>query len=110
MPALELREYCDRRAWSVVGEYVDIGVSRTKESRPELDRLTSDANRRRLDAIVVWKFDRFARSVGHLLRALETFLAQGIEFVSFSEQLDTSTPAGRWSSRSAAPSLRCNAA
>jgi DNA invertase Pin-like site-specific DNA recombinase len=54
-----------------------------------------DAHRRRFDAVVVWKFDRFARSVSHLLRALETFRAQGIEFVSFSEQLDTSTPAGK---------------
>jgi len=74
---------------------VDIGISGTKEKRPELDRLMADAHRRRFDAVVVWKFDRFARSVSHLLRALETFRAQGIEFVSFSEQLDTSTPAGK---------------
>ncbi|MGB6495631.1 MAG: recombinase family protein, partial [Candidatus Acidiferrum sp.] len=71
------------------------GVSGTREKRPDLDRLMADAHRRRFDAVVVWKFDRFARSVSHLLRALETFKAQGIEFVSFSEQLDTSTPAGR---------------
>jgi DNA invertase Pin-like site-specific DNA recombinase len=55
----------------------------------------ADAHKRRFDAVVVWKFDRFARSVSHLLRALETFKALGIEFVSFSEQLDTSTPAGK---------------
>jgi DNA invertase Pin-like site-specific DNA recombinase len=55
----------------------------------------SDAHRGRFDAVVVWKFDRFARSVSHLLRALETFKAQGIEFVTFSEQLDTSTSAGK---------------
>ena len=55
----------------------------------------ADAHRRRFDAVVVWKFDCFARSVSHLLRAFETFRAQGIEFVSFSEQLDTSTPAGK---------------
>jgi len=55
----------------------------------------ADAHRKRFDAVVVWKFDRIARSVSHLLRALETFRAQGIEFVSFSEQLDTSTPAGK---------------
>jgi DNA invertase Pin-like site-specific DNA recombinase len=77
------------------GEYVDVGISGTKEKRPELDRLMAEAHRRRFDAVVVWKFDRFARSVSHLLRALETFKAQGIEFVSFSEQLDTSTPAGK---------------
>ncbi len=55
----------------------------------------TDAHRRRFDCVVVWKFDRFARSVSYLLRALETFKAQGIEFVSFSEQMDTSTPAGK---------------
>jgi DNA invertase Pin-like site-specific DNA recombinase len=53
------------------------------------------AHRRQFDAVVVWKFDRFARSVSHLLRALEEFKALGIEFVSFSEQLDTSTPIGK---------------
>jgi DNA invertase Pin-like site-specific DNA recombinase len=77
-----------------VGEYVDVGISGTKEKRPELDRLLADAHRRRFDAVVVWKFDRFARSASHLLRALETFQALGIEFVSLSEQLDTSTPTG----------------
>jgi DNA invertase Pin-like site-specific DNA recombinase len=95
MQTRELREYCERRGWAVAGEYVDIGISGTKEKRPELDRLMADAHQRRFDVIVVWKFDRFARSVSHLLRALETFRAQGIEFVSFSEQLDTSTPAGK---------------
>jgi DNA invertase Pin-like site-specific DNA recombinase len=95
MQTRELREYAERRGWTIAGEYVDIGVSGTKEKRPKLDRLMSDAHRRRFDAVVVWKFDRFARSVSHLLRALETFKAQGIEFVSFSEQLDTSTPAGK---------------
>jgi DNA invertase Pin-like site-specific DNA recombinase len=97
-PALqtrELREYAERRGWTVTSEYVDIGISGTKEKRPELDRLMSDAHRRRFDAVLVWKFDRFARSVSHLLRALESFKAQEIEFISFSEQLDTSTPAGK---------------
>src|SRR6476646_8787806 len=91
----ELKEYCDRRRWEVAGEYVDIGISGAKEKRPELDRLMTDAHRRRFDAVVVWKFDRFARSVSHLLRALETFRSLGIEFVSFSEQLDTRTPTGK---------------
>jgi DNA invertase Pin-like site-specific DNA recombinase len=95
MQTRELREYIERRGWTLAGEYVDIGISGTKERRPELDRLMADAHRRRFDAIVVWKFDRFARSVSHLLRALETFKVQGIEFVSFSEQMDTSTPAGK---------------
>jgi DNA invertase Pin-like site-specific DNA recombinase len=91
----ELREYCERRGWTVAGEFVDVGISGTKDKRPELDRLMADAHRRRFDCVVVWKFDRFARSVSHLLRALENFRALGIEFVSFSEQMDTSTPAGK---------------
>jgi DNA invertase Pin-like site-specific DNA recombinase len=95
MQTRELREYAERRGWTVAGEYVDVGISGTKEKRGALDRLMVDAHRRRFDCVVVWKFDRFARSVSHLLRALETFKAQGIEFVSFSEQMDTSTPAGK---------------
>jgi DNA invertase Pin-like site-specific DNA recombinase len=95
MQTRELREYCDRRGWEVIGEYVDIGISGTKEKRPELDRLLADAHRRRFDAVVVWKFDRFARSVSHLLRALETFQSLGIEFVSLTEGVDTSTPMGK---------------
>jgi DNA invertase Pin-like site-specific DNA recombinase len=91
----EMREYCPRRGWTVVDEYVDVGISGTKEKRTELDRLMADAHRRRFDAVVVWRFDRFARSVSHLLRALETFQTLGIEFVSLSEQLDTSTPTGK---------------
>jgi len=95
MQLLELRHYAAARGWEIAGEYVDVGVSGTKERRPELDRLMADAHRRRFDAVIVWKFDRFARSVSHLLRALETFRALGIEFVSFTEQMDTSTPVGQ---------------
>jgi DNA invertase Pin-like site-specific DNA recombinase len=95
MQLRELREYCSRRGWQVAGEFVDVGISGAKEKRPELDRLLADAHRRRFDSVVVWKFDRFARSVSHLLRALETFQALGIEFVSLSEQMDTSTPTGK---------------
>jgi DNA invertase Pin-like site-specific DNA recombinase len=95
MQLRELREYCERRGWSIAGEYVDLGISGTKEKRPELDRLMASAHRRQFDAVIVRKFDRFARSVSHLLRALETFEALGIHFVSLSESLDTSTPAGK---------------
>jgi len=95
MQTRELREYIERRGWQLAGEYVDVGISGSKEKRPELDRLMQDGHRRRFDCVVVWKFDRFARSVSHLLRALENFRALGIEFVSFSEQMDTSTPAGK---------------
>src|ERR1700686_1460236 len=95
MQLRELREYCHRRGWEVSQEYVDVGMSGAKEKRPELDKLFADAHRRHFDAVVVWRFDRFARSVSHLLRALETFRSLGIEFVSLSEQMDTSTPTGK---------------
>jgi DNA invertase Pin-like site-specific DNA recombinase len=95
MQTRELCEYAERRGWESVGEYVDTGISGTKDSRPQLNRLMADAHRRRFDVVVVWRFDRFARSVSHLLRALETFKALGIEFVSLSEQMDTSTPTGK---------------
>ena len=95
MQLRELREYCERRGWFVTGEYVDTGISGAKDRRPELDRLMADAHKRRFDVVAVWKFDRFARSVSHLLRALDTFRVLRIEFVSLSESLDTATPAGR---------------
>lgn len=95
MQLRELREYCERRGWTVAGEYVDTGISGAKDSRPELNRLMADAHKRRFDLVAVWKFDRFARSVSHLLRALDTFRILGVEFVSLSESLDTATPAGR---------------
>jgi DNA invertase Pin-like site-specific DNA recombinase len=91
----ELRQFAEARGWTVAGEYIDAGVSGAKDSRPELNRLMADAHKRRFDIVCVWRFDRFARSVSHLLRALETFKALGIDFVSYSEQMDTSTPAGK---------------
>jgi DNA invertase Pin-like site-specific DNA recombinase len=97
-PEMQLRdfsEYCTRRGWTVAGEYVDAGYCGANDSRPELNRLMADAHQRRFDVVVVWKFDRFARSVSHLLRALETSQALGIEFVSLTEGVDTSTPAGK---------------
>ena len=95
MQVRELREYCGRRGWTIAGEYVDTGICGAKDRRPELDRLMADAHKRRFDVVAVWKFDRFARSVSHLLRALETFNALGIAFASLTEQVDTTTPAGK---------------
>jgi DNA invertase Pin-like site-specific DNA recombinase len=95
MQTRELEEYCRHRGWKISDTYVDTGIHGDQESRPELNRLMADAHRRRFDAVAVWKFDRFARSVSHLLRALETFKALGLEFVSLSEQVDTSTPTGK---------------
>src|SRR6201987_2587011 len=70
-------------------------MSGAKDKRPALDRLMADARRGRFDAVLVYRFDRFARSVTHLLRALEEFSSLGVDFVSLSEAIDTSTPLGK---------------
>jgi len=95
MQLLELRDYCHRRAWESAGEYVDIGVSGSRERRPRLDQLLADCRRRRIDAVVVYRYDRFARSLRQLVNALSEFDALGIQFVSLHEGVDTSTPNGR---------------
>jgi DNA invertase Pin-like site-specific DNA recombinase len=75
--------------------YRDEGISGSKDSRPALDRLMKDARARKFDVVIVARFDRFARSVSHLLRALEEFSHLGVDFVSLSESIDTSTPMGK---------------
>jgi DNA invertase Pin-like site-specific DNA recombinase len=90
-----LREYANRRELTIIAEYVDHGVSGARDHRPELDRLMSGARQRTFDTILVYRFDRFARGVRHLVTALDEFQALGIEFMSYSESLDTSTPMGR---------------
>src|SRR5579872_1369502 len=95
MQTRELAAYCERRGWAVFDTYVDNGVSGKRDSRPALNRLMSDGHARRFDVVICWRFDRFSRSVSHLCRALETFNALGIQFVSLCEQVDTSTPTGK---------------
>ena len=95
MQLRELREHCQRRGWEIVGEYVDVGVSGSKDSRPELNKLVADAHRRKLDAILVWKLDRFGRSLKHLVNSLAEFESLGVAFISLKESLDLTTPAGR---------------
>jgi DNA invertase Pin-like site-specific DNA recombinase len=91
----ELREYAARRGWKVVAEYCDEGVSGSKESRPELNRLMADVHRRKFDAVLCWKIDRFGRSLKHLVNALADLDAYGVAFVSLRDNLDLSTPSGR---------------
>jgi DNA invertase Pin-like site-specific DNA recombinase len=89
-----LRDYVNRRGWQLQKIYRDKGISGTKSSRPALDELMKDCRRRSIDVVVVWKFDRFARSLKTLISALENFRALGIDFVSVTEAVDTSLPAG----------------
>ena len=95
MQLAELREYAERRGWQIVEEFTDLGVSGCKESRPALNRRMSDACQRRFDAILVWKIDRFGRSLKHLVNALAELAALGLAFISLRDNLDLSTPSGR---------------
>ena len=95
MQLAEIRQYCLKREWTVVKEYVDKGISGSKEHRPALDSLLVDCQKRALDCVVVYRYDRFARSLRQLVNALEEFRALGIDFVSLHEGVDTSTPNGR---------------
>ena len=95
MQLRELREYCERRKLQIVDEYVDKGVSGSRERRPALDRLRATCRKRLVDAVVVYRYDRFARSLRQLVNALEEFRVLGIDFISLHEGVDTSTPNGR---------------
>jgi DNA invertase Pin-like site-specific DNA recombinase len=95
MQLAEMREFAGRRRWEIVGEYTDQGVSGSKKSRPELNRLMTDAHRRRFDSVLVWKIDRFGRSLKHLVNALADLGAHGVAFISLRDNLDLSTPSGR---------------
>lgn len=90
-----LREYARSRGFEIIEEYVDAGQSGSKESRPALDRMMEDARSRRFGAVVVARFDRFARSTSHLIRGLEELRKLGIDFISINENIDTSTPMGK---------------
>lgn len=95
MQIAELESYCERRGWEVVKSYADIGVSGSREKRPGMDALMVDARRRKFDCCVVYRYDRFARSLRHLVNALAEFDSLGIHFVSLHEGVDTSSPNGR---------------
>ena len=90
-----LRAYAARAGLEVVKDYLDVGVSGRREGRPQLNALMTAARNREIDSVLVWKFDRFARSTRHLLAALEEFNHLGVRFVSVQDQIDTDSPMGR---------------
>ena len=90
-----MRDYAQNRDLTIVEEFVDHSVSGAKDRRPRLDALMAAPRKGRFDTVIVWKFDRFARSVRHLVQALEEFHSLGIHFISLTEAIDTSTPMGR---------------
>lgn len=93
----ELREYCQRRGWTISGEYVDTGWSGTKASRPQLDRLMNDARLRKVDCILVWKLDRWGRSVSNLVASLQELSTLNVRWIAVTQNIDTdeSSPVGR---------------
>jgi len=90
-----LRGYAERAGLDVIRDYCDVAVSGRREGRPQLNALMIAARNREIDCVLVWKFDRFARSTRHLLAALEEFDHLGIRFVSVQDQIDTDSPMGR---------------
>lgn len=90
----ELKEYIKNRGWKLEQVYSD-RISGVKSSRPALDQMLTDAKKRKFDRLLVWRIDRLGRSVSHLLDVLETLRALGIEFISLSAAIDTSTPTGK---------------
>ncbi len=90
----DLRRYAGQR-FAQYREYIDVGVSGAQRHRPQLDALMKDAHKRLFDVVLVWKFDRFARSLKHLIESLDEFSSLGIDFVSYTEGIDTTTPTGQ---------------
>lgn len=92
----DLRRLAEQRGWKIVSEYVDLGVSGAKDRRPELDRMIKDAHKGRFDVLGIWKLDRLARSVRHLIMLGDEMRALGVDLVSVQDTLDTTSPSGRF--------------
>jgi len=95
MQLRDIRAYCAARGYEQITEYTDTGVSGTKDRRPGLDKIMGDIRKRKVDMVIVWRFDRFARSTKHLVLALEEFKALGVHFISYQENMDTGSPLGQ---------------
>ena len=91
MQLAELHSYCERRAWPVVHDYMDKGISGAKASRPALDRLKADARQRKFDCVVVWKLDRWGRSLIDCINGVRELAALGIRWISVTQGLDTTS-------------------
>src|SRR5262245_47115168 len=84
-----LREYAQGRQWTVVSEFVENGVSGAKKTRPELDKLMSAARKREFAAVLVWKLDRWGRSVAHMVSSLQELHGLGVRFLAVTQGIDT---------------------
>jgi len=91
----ELQQFCASRGWEIVATFDDTGVSGAKKNRTELDKCMAFVRARRCDCLLVWRFDRFARSLSHLVLTLEELRELGVDFASVRNQCDTTTSQGR---------------
>lgn len=92
---IALRDCCAKRGFEIASEYIDAGVSGMKDNRPQLEALKRDARQGKFEIVLVWSFDRFARSTRHLLEALDEFKKLKIDFIAYQTNIDTSTAAGK---------------
>jgi DNA invertase Pin-like site-specific DNA recombinase len=90
-----IQSYCKMQNWELTETYTDVGISGVVDKRPELDRLKEDVRKSQIDILVVWKFDRLARSTMNLLECLKLFQTNNTSFVSVTEGIDTSTAVGK---------------
>lgn len=92
---MALRDYCQKLEYQISGEYVDSGFSGKDDKRPEFERLIADVRTNKVSAVLVYKLDRIGRSLKHLLNLFEEFKARGTEFISLTQNINTSTPEGK---------------
>jgi DNA invertase Pin-like site-specific DNA recombinase len=92
---LDLRKYCEARGWHIAAECIDNGISGTKDDRPQLKAVMELARKRKIDILLVWRFDRFARSLANLVNSLEELRGLGVDFASFQENIDTTSAQGK---------------
>lgn len=90
-----LREYTEKREWKVFKEYIDAGFTGSDTKRPAFNEMVADAKRRAFDVLLVYKLDRLSRSLKDLITTLDDLQSLGIDFVSYDNGLDTTTPTGR---------------
>ena len=91
----DLRAYAEARGWEIYKEYTDLGQSGAKEQRPSFMELMDDVRKKKVDIVLVWRLDRFGRSLKHLVVSLDELKTTGVGFVSFKESIDLTTPTGR---------------
>lgn len=93
---IELKKYCERENLEIYEVYKDEGVSGSKTTRPELDRMLQDMRAKKFDVIICWKFDRLGRSTQHLLQVLEELKNKNVRLIATSQNIDTFTPLGKF--------------